>query len=957
MSLNKHHRNTMRSLLGLGLPLFISAAIGVIWLQVDRKHTRRIIPSEIVSSGDDASHWLLPNDIQIRNWSRTQISVLEDGVRLNERIESDQLVTDVTNGRFGIAPFTPAGQRAVLWFSASDDSNPKLNGREYELEIIQTTALLHHLPNSGRMTLTTILLLLTFILKMLWELSAPAAKLRKLLSLTIVALLIFHYASSKTRIKVELPSESISKQPEKNWFIARLPRWISAAHFLNRTELEFGGRTLKYVPIEVWESTEFRRDGYFTWTRTNPATIHMTMPESSSGEPKHRTSIVIQLIPSFIRRLIYVFLAITAYASALKHFSSSRDKQYFLTPSDISRNSSPSSAMYHMMVIGTLSILKLASVASEDVYAMNADPTNYSFYSLSIGTTVPIHPPGPSITALIARKLGIPWRLFIELFYCSSACILSRTLRPQLGSFLAEASLYGSLIFLPDIYTMFNLFGSESLLTITLMLLASLALRILTCDTWKQVGMNLVLIGLVLTYWSLCRTEMPLIVTTYTILGVILVLRLRRVTHSTNGFLLLIFVTPLMILIPLNQLTKVFFFAKGGCFGTCEVESESLMKLMSALYQIDSSETIKYAPVTRRSLIAACSVSPTMHAFRDRLLDPEDGQVQTGAKFVGRAGEPGPFLNWLLPGAFGEKGYGSANWLMLSAAQELESAFATGALQKRFAKFPIDPNVPVWIRDYPSCAFRAFTQPFRQSWVDHGGGGGAPNAATVALFDAALNRKRISTRRSTVVVKCRLANGDSSFDQMQLVDSSGLLLASSPFSSDGLGHVSIDLHSNIRFSPARLVLLKGNQSFPATEYVDFSALVSDSLSQEVLLPEISWCRVYVHKALSLRQLLGFDWQTLIFFCFSLSAVISSLLANLFCSSFAAPSRSLFYVLIVLAGWWISRSLLIGLVDAMLAWGIDRYMSSCGVLMLVCITCVSCLVGRLFNTFSKKTHTH
>ncbi|MFN9295547.1 MAG: hypothetical protein ACK6EB_46335, partial [Planctomyces sp.] len=113
-------------------------------------------------------------------------------------------------------------------------------------------------------------------------------------------------------------------------------------------------------------------------------------------------------------------------------------------------------------------------------------------------------------------------------------------------------------------------------------------------------------------------------------------------------------------------------------------------------------------------------------------------QTQTGASFVGVQGEPGPFLNWLLPTVFWKFGIAAGDACMGAAADELDLAMRQGEMRSRRAMFPLDPHVAIWIDRLPGAVLSAVTQPRRQSWVDSCGGGGAVGDFEETIFYLAL---------------------------------------------------------------------------------------------------------------------------------------------------------------------------------------------------------------------------
>jgi hypothetical protein len=94
-------------------------------------------------------------------------------------------------------------------------------------------------------------------------------------------------------------------------------------------------------------------------------------------------------------------------------------------------------------------------------------------------------------------------------------------------------------------------------------------------------------------------------------------------------------------------------YKRTGVYAKCQLEAPGFTALMKALYRVKSDQAVRYGPVTRQSLHAACEASPTLKRFEPALLSPNSGSALVGQSYMDTPGEFGPTLNinrWSVPG-------------------------------------------------------------------------------------------------------------------------------------------------------------------------------------------------------------------------------------------------------------------------------------------------------------------
>jgi hypothetical protein len=214
-------------------------------------------------------------------------------------------------------------------------------------------------------------------------------------------------------------------------------------------------------------------------------------------------------------------------------------------------------------------------------------------------------------------------------------------------------------------------------------------------------------IGVLLFLWEWSRTEDPLVYATYVLFAVLAWAVARREPDPATARrrrALLAF--PFLLVLLLSTAVKLGNFSRCGIYAKSLISSPGLMALMKALYRVKPDEQLRYGPVTRQSLAAACQASPTLGVFEKALLDPQALATRYGQDITRRTGEFGPWPNWLLPQSLPANAQ-EANALMLQAAAEINSALRERRLPSQPAFFPLDPNWRLWLPDLLPCCVRS----------------------------------------------------------------------------------------------------------------------------------------------------------------------------------------------------------------------------------------------------------
>jgi hypothetical protein len=614
-------------------------------------------------------------------------------------------------------------------------------------------------------------------------------------------------------------------------------------------------------------------------------------------------------------------------------------------------------AGWWLAVLGA-SLPKLLLVSGHEILTQEADASSYALAAVNLvwGSgmdNLVTHPSAfPFVAGLIAQ-LGVPWRIALEVLYLCSCYGLASVVGSVSQSRVVALWVFALLIWHPWPLSGFDSFMSEPfILVVTVALLACL-IRLLSLppSTWRWSGF--VASGLLLFLWEWSRYEDPLVYASYgffvfLVLGCIWSTKTwdRKSALRTTVMLIL----PVVLVFVLSVAIKSVNQARFGVRAKAVIGSPGLMALMTALYKIKPNEELRFAPVTRQSLEAACQVSPTLHPFASALLNPKTSATLVGETFTRVPGEFGPWLNWLL---FGEMPYvfTNANRIMQEAAGEIEEALEQGRLPRRSATFPLDPNWQLWLPALLPSIGERLVQGF--SWVPEPPPWGiSQRASLVNLFDRAANRRRALVLRRQLLVEGTLRGYTDAVDSVGIMDEKGVLLGGAPLlMRDHAASRQFGLSLPMEQRPSLLQLGFFHAGRLAQSFVlnasDESSLgsMSSISSGTPVIPErmevnrsLSFpggeeslaCHMEVKWEESAREMRVQKWEKslVLFYPYLLMMVCMIVAGTTFAGSVWQRSRWLIITAcgVLILGWIGGRAALYGLVDANVGWTVRRYMS-------------------------------
>jgi len=447
-----------------------------------------------------------------------------------------------------------------------------------------------------------------------------------------------------------------------------------------------------------------------------------------------------------------------------------------------------------LIAFALIVLLKLALVVDEEVVSGRYDPLAYAKSTL-VGYWFGdpsdrwpfIYPGGFPFFSGLLMHLGIPYRLGIELLYLSSALVFCLAARRATGSGLLALALLLALAFHPWPLQVLRTFQSDPMfLCFTLICLGLLGLA-LSRDRLRAADPLLWTAGLTLGLWTWLRFEPPLTAVTAVLFAVAYGAKLLagREPSGPRGGQLALALLPLAGLLATQLLVKSINYLKWDVFAMSTMSAPGFKSLLKELYRIDTGEAIRYAPVTRKSLEAACAESPTLARVADHLLDVRAPAVRAAAAVTDREGEAASWLIWLVA----ESIWANPDWYapraadaaMRSAASELRAAMQEGRLSRRAAFYPVDPNYRLWIPDLPAC-LRSRWRNLRvmPRWTESDRSLETDPQRTQYFFDRAASRRLLPAVGYQAEITGWALSSNGGLDSVSLYQEDGRLLASAP---------------------------------------------------------------------------------------------------------------------------------------------------------------------------------
>jgi hypothetical protein len=935
---------------GVAVILVFLAALFYYWQFLEAQPRARRVPipaSEIESAKGFGVCWRVPESLRSLRWHRVGVRLLENGQSLPWRLDNPGRVEQEGRGRFYV-------DKEWLWFSTSDNTRPSINKKQYQLEVF--------LPSYREAFIAAGLLavaLLSGAFLPAWRLWFRGETVLRLGAVRVLVprrqvvgagcviaaamFLLLPFTTGKICRQINIPAELLLQKSSGQW-ACYLSRWIRQDPYrVALVSVTENQQPLRLVTTQVIQQESargcFNCDGDYLQFR----------PTDVSNPSVNGRNYYLKA-PVFSPRLVTaIALVLGGLGLLLLSRWPAQIGHYFSLPSV------RTGSWYGLLLI--IALAKLYVVSGDEIVAAEADSYSYALtanqlFSGHNSTRLPTHPAFLSIVAATVALLGVPWRFALEVFYLGACFFLAESIRALVKTRLIAGLTFGLTVWHPWTLGGFRNFMSDPLVPVLLMALLAVMVRVLTrpSDQWKW-G-SFFLIGILLFAWESSRHEGLLVYAGYGLfVGLVLwVAKSSGGTFPTGRWpAVACLVLPLIMVFTLSGLVKWTQYCRYGVYAKSLIHSPGLTALMKALYRIKPDQDIRYAPVTRQSLEAACKVSPSLKPYATNLLDPQSVNTRIGEFYTKKPGEFGPWLNWLLPSSIPAT-TSTANQIMLEAAKEINQALQSGKLPSRPAFFPIDPNWHQWLPGLLPSFMSRMKEGFSMAPVDE-----SPvtfhKPLLQKVFNEAASRRAANLYPRLLIGQGQVSAPPGAIDSIAITDQDGRLLgASLLFSNWWDNALTFDIEVPLEVRPVsyQLACFQGGrlrQVIPLDPEAGFSTNIPGSDFKVTGQASLAWIEPGARLRVQKCQVFCARYYPWVLF---LSLLLTA--GRIALATTWERRQGLVVTAggMLVMGWIITRAALYALLDVNFSWKSARYMECVGPLCMIALVFAAVAFGGWFR---------
>jgi hypothetical protein len=598
------------------------------------------------------------------------------------------------------------------------------------------------------------------------------------------------------------------------------------------------------------------------------------------------------------------------------------------------------------------------------------DPVYYAqtasfYFSDDPFAMLPLHRPGLGMLAAVVGELGIPFKLFLDWLLIVVAT-WSGLVICRLTGFHWPGLVAAVMILLHPWFVVYSsLFMTEPLVSLLLLLLLLTSVQLL-CRPFQEWSPGVALCATAAACcYVLTRHEFLLLAGFYGLIAVVFLYRQRRsldrrVLRRVGSWRLCFLLIPLLAAWASMQMVRASHESRFGVAAMCATEARGLQDLMNALYCIQPQQEVRFVPVPRQTLAAACQCSPVLASHQSRLLDTGREAYRIAAAKLGTEGEVATWLNWHLIDCFGGLDRNTANQMRV-AARHIRQALHRGDLPARDGLFPVGPLWKSWLPEVPRywlTSWQYATWRFDLDKNDEFLRRYVTNSVHRSFFDRGLKSRGGAPFSQRVSIHAEAGAGGSQATSALILNSDNEPIAEFPVmrSADGPPQFTgvLDDLRNIRAggplqvrlvrtdaTPSRstTLLLDANRRQWVHEFQYVEGAAAGQVEQWIVsfhqFPPASGVRSMLRE-----WLLRWPWAGW------LAAGLLALGTTLSCRLTNAATRDLAWVVFVAVSLLAARSLYYSLIHAWLQWGLIRYVQPHVLVMSWCVVCGGLLSGEM-----------
>ncbi len=461
-----------------------------------------------------------------------------------------------------------------------------------------------------------------------------------------------------------------------------------------------------------------------------------------------------------------------------------------------------------------LAVFRMYLTGGEEIIPVSMDSENYarSAWHYLLGTEqdgMPTQRPGMPLLARAFASLGIPYALGLEFLYLAAAGAAAFAAGRISRTIFLPVAVFAGLAYCPWLWNSSRTFMTEPLTAVLLLTMCVSAFPFFM-TTFRRWRLSWVSVATIPSAFLVITRPEALVVVFFCFSAIVILWIANRRMRTAPGirFRLAWLLIPVLVTYGLVAILKQVNQKRYGMAALCITEAPDFVDLMNVLYSIAPEEEIRFAPVTMKTLAAACDFSPSMNALRDKVLQPNSSNIEITHSLTGVSGEVGPMLNWHLISAFYE-----SKVAMKSVAAEIRQAQAEKRIGKRVAMYPVDPLWKEWLPEFPQQFGNALygsywcrnLSPSREYLVRTRGEIGPESYQN---FQHSLLLRPTCNEIIRCQMYCQTSDvPKSQFTGIRVLDDRGLELASSTIDdSSGSPHFNLDFKSATLAALSRVVL-------------------------------------------------------------------------------------------------------------------------------------------------------
>jgi hypothetical protein len=403
---------------------------------------------------------------------------------------------------------------------------------------------------------------------------------------------------------------------------------------------------------------------------------------------------------------------------------------------EVGRSKPATPARFFLVVAIALLLLKLLLVSRREMAPETHDAEAYASASMqqlgSVFSADAYHPPGASLVMAMARSLGVPYRIFIEVFLALAAFLFLRPLVASMGlGVIAVALSYALLLFHPNLILEMDRPMSDSVSFLCWLIGAGGIIGIVAAPRERLPLWSLGLVIVSFAFAGITRSgEGTLFFVEMVAVAFLSVLLFRGADGWRGRRAVVVCLCAVLANLAAVQALSAAHYFKSGYWGASAVESREWWRLYSALLSLPVQRTDRYVLTNKATMEMAESFSEDLRDMKPCIQQQE---VEYSAEELPNYG-----VNWVITGCLPGEDSSRQYFKMRKISEDILAGARERGLHTSAPVLGIIPRPAMqWLPDLPSSIVGVARDAVRIP----GSTRVAQNSWQAELFDRALLRR------------------------------------------------------------------------------------------------------------------------------------------------------------------------------------------------------------------------